>query len=281
MFELLGLAGAALAVSLLAWLALQRTGKLLTNYRSHFSLSTQQRLQEFFLFLDPAQLWVLNLVLALGAALVLMLLTGLWWLSIASVVPTMLAPYGLIRLAQARRLRTLEHQLPEWLLALAGAIQSGSGLLQAVRHIGAQAPAPLGQELGLLLRELRMGLSFDQALVNLANRIPTESISLCVSSLRIATQTGGSLGPLLADLAGTLRARHILDGKVAALTSQGRLQAWIMAALPLLLAGVLAAIDPQAMAAFDTPWGWAVIALVILLDVLGLWLIRRIVAIKV
>jgi tight adherence protein B len=193
----------------------------------------------------------------------------------------MLAPYALITLAQARRLRRLEHQLPEWLLALAGAIQSGSGLLQAVRHIGAQAPVPLGQELGLLLRELRMGLSFDQALVNLATRIPTESISLCVSSLRIATQTGGSLGPLLADLAGTLRARHILDGKVAALTSQGRLQAWIMAALPLLLAGVLAAIDPQAMAAFDTPWGWAVIALVIMLDALGLWLIRRIVAIKV
>jgi tight adherence protein B len=282
MVEFSVIVGVALASGLLAWLAMNGGGQWLHRYRTHFNHNARLRLQEFFLFLDPTQLWVLNLVLAVALSLVLLLLTGAWWLAALCFVPAFLAPYVLVRHMQQRRIRALDRQLPEFLLALAGAIQSGSGLQQAFRHIGAQCPAPLGQELGLLLRESRMGIPFEQALANLALRLPVESIHLCVSSLRIASQTGGSLGPLLEELAATLRARHVLDGKVRALTSQGRLQAWIMAALPLVLAGALAVIDPQAMAMFhDSAIGWAVIGLVVALDVLGLWMIRRIVDIRV
>jgi tight adherence protein B len=74
----------------------------------------------------------------------------------------------------------------------------------------------------------------------------------------------------------------MLKGKIQALTSQGKLQALIMACLPVLLAAVLTWLDPGSMAMFwETPAGWAVIALVVLLDAAGLVLIRRIVDIKV
>lgn len=282
MLELTLALGVGVACASLVWLGMQRGRHWLERYRQHFNDSTRSGLQEFFLFLDPAQLWMLNVVMAAGVAIVLYVLGGTLWLSVLCVGPASVVPYVLIRYLRSRRMYKLDRQLPEFLLALAGAVQAGSGLQQAFRHIGAQCPAPLGQELGLVLREQRMGLPFDQVLTNLAQRLSMESMHLCVSSLRIASQTGGSLGPLLQDMAATLRARQALEGKVDALTAQGKLQAWIMAALPLVLAGVLALIDPQAMVLFqDSIAGWAVICVVIVLDVIGLWMIRRIVDIKV
>lgn len=282
MTELLFIGAAALAGCLCACYLALGGQALYRRYRSNFQTHARQRLQEFYLFVDPTQLWALNLVFACFMAAVLLMISGSMWLSAISFGPLLCAPYLLLRAMRLRRLRIMDAQLPEFLMALAAAIQAGSGLQQALRHIALQTPAPLGQELGLLLRESRMGVPFDQALVSLAYRVPAEGMSLWVSSLRIASQTGGNLGPLLQEIASTLRARLILYGKIDALTSQGRLQAWIMACLPWLLAVVISALDPESMALFwHAPLGWGVLAGIVVLDAVGLWLIRRIVDIKV
>lgn len=133
-----------------------------------------------------------------------------------------------------------------------------------------------------MLREQRMGVSFEQALHNLHARMPGEGAGLVVSSLNIALHNGGNLAETLERIAMTLRARTRLRARVDALTSQGRLQAWIMACLPLALALVLDQLDPETMALlWHTPTGWAVLAVVALLEVAGIMLIRRIVDIQV
>ena len=122
----------------------------------------------------------------------------------------------------------------------------------------------------------------DEALEHLNMRMPAESTLLVVAAMRIAARTGGNLAEALDSIAHTLQARLRLQGRVQALTSQGRLQAWIMGALPLLLLAVLDWLEPDAMAPlWHTPQGWAVLALVATLEVLGLWLIRRIVQVDV
>ncbi len=133
-----------------------------------------------------------------------------------------------------------------------------------------------------MLREQRMGVSFEHALSNLYRRVPTESLSLIVSALNIAAQSGGNLAETLERISATLRMRLHLLGRVRALTSQGRMQAWVMASLPPGLAFVLHWLDPDAMAAlWYTPAGWLVLLVIVVLEATGIFVIRRIVQIDV
>ena len=133
-----------------------------------------------------------------------------------------------------------------------------------------------------MLREQRIGVSFDTALDNLNARMPSEATALVVASLRVAAQTGGNLAEALEGISETLRARLQLQGKVRALTAQGRMQAWIVGSLPILLAVVLDYMEPEAMALlWHTPLGWGVLLVVAVLETTGVVMIRRIVNIDI
>ena len=152
----------------------------------------------------------------------------------------------------------------------------------ALRLFAEDSPAPLSQELGLLVRGQRLGLSFEQALDNLCTRMPSESTQLMVSSLKIAQQTGGNLANALERIAATLRSSLQIQGRIKALTSQGKMQAWVMSLLPVFLLFVLNYLDPEAMHYLWNSWlGWSVLGLILLLEGLGMWMIRKIVAIDV
>src|SRR5690606_12474317 len=120
------------------------------------------------------------------------------------------------------------------------------------------------------------------ALANLATRMPSEASSLVVSALRIASSTGGNLAEALERIAAMLRARLHMESRVDALAAQGRMQAWVVGCLPVLLALVLHRLEPEAMAKlWNTPVGWATVCAIVLMEATGLWLIRRIVRIDV
>jgi len=275
-------AAAGLSTALLVWLALRLGRRAMLRHRDEFKLEARARLGEMFLFIDPGQVWTMRLLLCAGAAGA----TG--WAS-ASVLLALVAaalawavPRWLSKRWQRARLRRFDEQLPDTLSALGAALQAGSALPSALRVIVAESSAPLGQEFGLMLREQRLGVSFEQALANLHTRMPSESTALVVAVLRIAAQTGGNLADTLERIAITLRARLHLQGRIQALTSQGRMQAWVVASLPCVLALILDRLEPEAMARlWHTPLGWMVLGVIVLLEALGLYLIRRIVTIDV
>lgn len=264
------------------WFIQKWAGRGLARYESAFTAKAGKDLGEMFLFLDPRHVWSTSLFLCGVMALATYVITGSVVVTAAvAVMVLVVPPYGL-RCARRRRLQNLEYQLPDLLLSLAGALRAGSGIQAALRHIADQVPAPLSQELGLMLREQRMGVSFETALSNLHRRVPTESLSLIVSALNIAAQSGGGLAENLERISTTLRMRLHLQGRIRALTSQGRMQAWVMASLPVGLALVLHWLDPEAMSAlWYTPAGWAVLFLIIVLETTGIVFIRRIVHIDV
>lgn len=268
--------------AIVAWLLQHWLPQGVAHYRNAFTRTAESRLSEFFLFLDPARLWQANLLVCAAVFLLALVLSASFGLaSIAAGLVLAVPRWGLAYLRRRRQSR-FEAQLPDLLLSLAGALRAGSGVQAALRHIVPQSPAPLSQEFGLMLREQRMGVSFEQALANLYVRLPGEGTGLIVSSLNIAMRNGGNLAETLDRIAVTLRARIQLRARVDALTSQGRLQAWIMAALPLVLAWVLDQLDPQSMALlWHTPAGWAVMGVVVMLEFAGILLIRRIVNIQV
>ena len=273
----LAAAAAMCCAGLLAWRAQTWFTPALRRYRELYTQDAGVQLSEVFLFIDPAQLWVAALACAgvtaglafslTGSTVAAALLAGL-----ASRVPRMM-----VAMLRRRRLRRFEDQLPMALLMLASALRAGVALPTALRHVVDQSGAPLAQEFGLMLREQRLGVTWDAALENLQTRMPADSTSLVVAAMRIAAQTGGNLAEALESIAQTLRARLQLQAKLRALTSQGRLQAWIVGALPLLLLAVLDQLEPEIMGVlWHTPMGWGVLVIVAVLETAGILLIRRI-----
>ena len=272
----------ALSVGLLAWLAIDTGTATLARYRADFTARTGFQAREFFLFVDPRKLYVGNLaIMALGAALTWMV-TASALVSIASFFALALLPRLLYAWLRKRRLAQFEAQLPDALMMLAGGLRAGVGVGPAIAQLVAEAEAPLAQEFALVLREQRLGVTLEQSLNNLGRRVPTQTTTLVVSAIRIAIETGGGLAETLERTAHTIRSRLHMEGKIAALTSQGKLQAWVVGALPLLLMAVLNRMEPEAMGhLWHTRLGWAVLVVIALLELIGVYVIRRIVAIDV
>ena len=271
-----------LSAGIATWLALRLLQREYFRYRAAFEHETVVGLADFFLFLDPSQLWGAHLCLAVAIA-GLGLIVGLHPLLACMVaIMVLVVPRWALAWARARRCRKIDEQLPDFLLALAGALRSGAGLQTGLHMVSQHTQSPLAQELGLLLQQQRMGMSFREGLDALHSRIHTDSVGLVVAAIKVAGHTGGSLAETLERISQTLRARLHLLRKLRALTSQGRMQAWIMASLPLLLIAALYTLDPITMEQlWRTPIGWGVMLLVALLECIGVYLVRRIVNIEV
>ncbi|WP_345794990.1 type II secretion system F family protein [Thauera sp. JM12B12] len=272
----------ALTVALLAWSLADLGSRLLTAWRQRFTRETGFRLRELFLFVDPARLYALNLAVTMLAA-------GLGWLAsgslaLALIIGLLLAisPGAIFRWLRARRLERIEQQLPDALQMLAGTARAGLSLPAAIRQVSTELAPPLQQEWLLLQHEQRLGVTLDDALENLALRVPVQPVKLMVSAMRIASETGGGLAETLERTATTLRSQHAMELKIRALTAQGKLQAWVVGLLPVFLLWVLARLEPDAMALlWSTRLGWGVLAAVLVMEIIGVVLIRRIVSIDI
>jgi len=132
------------------------------------------------------------------------------------------------------------------------------------------------------MREQRLGVSFDQALDNLEQRVDLEDMALFGSAMRVSRETGGNLAETLERLADTLRQKLAIEGKIRALTAQGKLQGFIVGLLPFALMFVLFKMEPEAMSRMFTTWyGLAVIGFIVLMEFIGGLIIKKIVTIDV
>jgi tight adherence protein B len=273
---------AAIAATLFAWFVIDIGITTMARYRAQFTERTHFQAREFFLFIDPSRVFATHVALVILGCIVTALLTRSFVLGIGVGAALGFLPrFAYARLRQ-RRLRRFEEQLPDALTTLSGALRAGLSLRSAIGQLVIEAPAPLGQEFTLLLREQRLGATLEQSLNGLARRIPTPTTILTVSAMRIASETGGGLAEMLERTAHTVRSRLQIEGKIRALTAQGKLQAWIVGLLPVALMLVLDQMQPATMSVlWNTPMGWGALAGIGVLEALGIFVIRRIVAIDV
>jgi tight adherence protein B len=274
------LLAAALLASLLA--AAWYFSAISASYKKKLVGRLNFELPKLFLFTQADKLVGVN-------GLVALLLVALtWWLT-ESLVPTIaialgcgLLPSVTLRLLKNKRQKAMAAQFPEFASLLASSLRSGSGLALALNSIAGELPEPLNQEINLLLREQKLGLSFDESLASFALRTQIEDFSLMCAAIRISRSSGGNLADTLDSLSSSSRRKLALEGKIQSLTAQGKLQGWVMAALPLVLALALFQIEPRAMRPLISTWyGWAVVAVVVVLQLVGLHFIRRIVRVDI
>jgi tight adherence protein B len=252
------------------------------RWQASFTQSAKVSLEDMFLFIDPRSLFRFNVAMFLLLPVLVWLATGLVFMGLLAGVLGGVFPRMAWVILRNRRAQKLMLQLPDGLTMMAGTLRAGASLQSALDMVVKESPAPISQEFSLLLREQRLGLSLEDSLRGMSQRLKMEDIDLFVSALTIAKEVGGNLSEILERLATALRAKAVMEGKIRALTSQGKLQGVIVGLLPLFLAGVLYAMDPQAMLPlFTTVYGWGVMAVVFVMLLLGGFFIKKIVTIDI
>ena len=271
----------AAAVFFFGLLVLGVMQRAFETYKERYVTKSMQDLSDMFLFVEPGQILLLNiaaLVLAAGLGYVL----GGAFFSALLGVAGFFAPVGAVRFYRTRRIRRFNTQLVEALQQMANALRAGLTFTQAIDQVGREAGAPLRQEFGLFTKEVKLGVPLDEALINMARRVGSEDLELVATSTNIARQLGGNMAEMFEVISATIRERFRLEGKIQALTSQGKMQGWIVASLPLWIGLFFNWYRPDLMEPmFERSFGYILVSVIVLLEAIGFVLIRRIVNIDV
>jgi tight adherence protein B len=276
------LVAAFVSAALMFWLSVHIVSNAVAKYREAFTEHAKMNLEQMFLFIDSGQLLTLNGLVIVGAAVIGYLVTGSWILALVFGALALVGPRVAFKVFRWRRAMNLRQQLPDAAMLVSGALRAGASAPTAIAQMAAEIRPPISQEFELFLREQRLGVGFDQALDNLEQRVDLEDMALFASAMRVSRETGGNLAETLERLADTLRQKIALEGKIRALTAQGKLQGFIVGMLPFALMFVLFKMEPEAMSRMFTTWyGIAVIGFIVVMEVIGGLIIKKIVTIDV
>jgi tight adherence protein B len=186
------------------------------------------------------------------------------------------------RRLESKRLELFGEQLPDTLVAMASCLKSGLAFPQAVEFLVHNTQKPTSEEFALVTKEIQVGVSVDDALNNMLKRLPSEDLELLVTAVTISRQVGGNLVEVFDTMARTIRERSAMEGKIKALTAQGKMQTLVIGAMPLVMYFLLRLMQPEMMANLtQTAIGWILIVLIVIWEAIGLWVIQKIVTIEV
>jgi len=165
---------------------------------------------------------------------------------------------------------------------MANSLRSGLTLQQTFESVAKEYSNPLAQEFNLFLREVKLGQAFEDSLAAMAKRVDSEDLNLLVISINVSRQLGGNVAEIFDTISNTLRERYRLEGKIRAMTSQGKMQGLIVSALPSVMGIIFYYMRPDLMVPMLKDWrGWTLLSILFIMQVLGLLVIRRIVNVDV
>lgn len=198
----------------------------------------------------------------------------------------LIVPSKFVQFKQARRLRSFNNQLGDTVGLLANSLRSGYSLLQSMEMVSREAAPPVSQEFRRVVQEVGLGLSLEESLNNLLRRVPSEDLDLMVSAINIQSEVGGNLADILDTIGHTIRERVRIKGQIRVLTSQARYSGYVVTFLPIAIAAVITAINPEYMAPIFTfgmpPDAWCCMPVAsAFMMLLGFLAIKKIVNIEV
>jgi tight adherence protein B len=143
-----------------------------------------------------------------------------------------LLPRFWLKRRQGGRLNSFNKQLPDTITLIANALRAGSSFLQAIEMVVREARPPVSTEFGRVIREVNLGLPFEQALENMVRRVKSDDLELMATAISIQHTVGGNLAEILDSIAYTIRERVRIKGEIRTLTAQQRLSGYVVGFLP-------------------------------------------------
>ncbi len=193
-----------------------------------------------------------------------------------------LIPYFFVVRAKKERLKTIEQQLPETIDLMSRALKAGHAFPGALQMAATEGVEPSASEFRLVFDEVNFGVPMQNALMNLATRVPITDLRYFVIAVLIQRESGGNLAELLDKISGLIRARLTLLGRIRVLSAEGRLSAWILSCLPFAAALVINIVNPGFLSVLWTdPAGLKLVGTAVVMMIIGIYVMSRIIKIRV
>jgi len=194
----------------------------------------------------------------------------------------LLLPRMLAHRVRKRRLVRIEQQLPEAADFIARALRAGHSFTNVLQIVGNEMPEPLSGEFRVAREEINYGVPLNEALHNMAARIPLTDLRYMVIAVIIQRESGGNLAEILGNISQIIRARLKLVAQVRVLSAEGRMSAWILGCLPFCVAGMMVLINPGYISLLWTdPTGVRLLWYAAGMIVLGVFWLRKVIRIRV
>lgn len=275
-----------------AWLLVSAVHDGTDALASQVGASTSREFEDVFMFIAPERIARIGRAAALfafflffiplfSASSILSTVAGAV-LGLAAGAFTFTLPRRFVQILRERRRVKFNEQLVEHLGTMSNALRAGFSLTQAFESVVKTGENPIAQEFNMLLQQLRIGMSFDDALASLDKRIASDDLTLVCTSIDISRRTGGNLTEIFDKISDTIRARMRIERRVRTLTAQGRMQGIIVSAMPFLLAIAMLVLKPDVMKPFLASFkGMVCVLVTIALVTVGWLIIRKIIKIEV
>lgn len=190
-------------------------------------------------------------------------------------------PLLYVRFKRAKRLQMFEEQFPEAIDLIARALRAGHALTTGLGMVAEEIPAPVGEEFKRLYDEQNFGMSLPEAMRAMARRVPVLDARFFVTAVLTQREAGGNLSEVLDNLSTVMRERFKLKRQIRVASAHGRMSAWVLSCLPPALAGVLFILSPNFMRVlWEDPWGVQLLLVAATLQVIGSFIISRLVRIE-
>ena len=245
--------------------------------------------------LRPSEYLAIRVAAVFGAPLVVYLLGQTIMPSLGNAIALLVAtilgwwvPRFYVNRRKNKRLQKFNDHLADTITLVANALRAGASFLQAIELVVRESQPPVSTEFNRVIREVNLGLPFEQALANMVRRVRSEDLELLTTAITIQHQVGGNLAEILDSIAFTIRERIRIKGEIRVMTSQQRLSGYVVAGLPIFLIVILSVIAPQFMdpmfgppEVLGIPIGVIILVIGGIMMAVGFLLIRRIVDIEV
>lgn len=259
---------------------LRSGGKLLSNVRHARGLDF--KMQQAGIPLLGTEFLVL-----LGISMVVAFFAGLflskrWPVGLMAAVGIAMVEWVYVLIKIDRREAAFTNQLGDCLMMVANAMRAGFSFLQAMELISKEMEPPMSTEFQHVMRDISLGASVERALDDMDKRVSSPDFSLVVTAVLIQQQVGGDLAHILDTISETIQDRIRMRREVKTLTAQGRMSGWVLAALPVATGLLLSSISPGYMDPLLTDrLGHMAIAAAVVLEIIGFFVIQRIVNIDI
>lgn len=191
-------------------------------------------------------------------------------------------PLAVLVVRAGRRQKAFTSQLTPAIDLIVRGLEAGHPVSAALSLVADQMQDPIGSEFGIAIDEMTYGLNMEEALDNMARRFPNQDLRYLIVSVQIQRVTGGNLVEILTNLSDVIRARIAMQGKIRAVSAEGRLSGLIVSLLPFVVGGAIMMLNPSFFVVVaDDPLFLPLMFMALMLLVLGIFTIWRMVNIKI
>lgn len=241
-----------------------------------------KELYRLFLDISPQEFVLIHLFVFFGMGALGYLVFGGLIGGLFGLVAGFFLPRIYLKWEWGNRIDRVNEQVEEAMVYMANAFKANPSLPQAMADVTNSMGPPISQELEVMLREYKLGTPLDRALIRAQRRMPARNLELAISALLVGRSVGGNIPKILEDIAGTIRESYRLERVIDTQTAQGKMQAWVMGAMPAVVVGVFYLLDPELIEPlFNSLIGYIVIAIAVVLNIVGVVLILKVVNIRV